>query len=89
MRSILLLICVLMFAPSHAKEIKIIKSNDYNNSLKAKAITPIDQSIKIKKRIRNIYPLPPYNKPTLNGNFSQQLAYKHGQKKIKLNSDGQ
>jgi len=78
---------VTLLIPSHAKDIKINKSNNYNKSLKATAITPNDQTIKIKKKIRNTHPLPPYIKPTLNGNFSQQLAYKNGQKKVKLNSD--
>jgi len=89
MRYILLIVFLMVFSSTHAKDIKIIKSDDYQKSLKAKAITPMDQSIKVKKKIRNLYPLPPYRKPTLNGNFSQQLAYKNGQKKVKLNSDDQ
>ena len=68
---------------SHAKEIKINKSNNYAQSMSKKAIKLNPKAAPIKKKIRNLSPILVPLKPTLNGKFSQQLAYKNSQKKIK------
>lgn len=67
----------------HAKEIKLNKSNSYAQSIFKKAIKLNPKAAPIKKKIRNLSPILVPPKPTLNGNFSQQLAYKNNQQKIK------
>ncbi len=66
-----------------AKEIKINKSISYVKSATKNAIVLNPKAAPIKKKIRNLTPILVPPKPTLNGNFSQQLAYKNSQKKIK------
>lgn len=70
-----------------AKEIKINKSNSYAQSTSKKAIKLNSKAAPIKKKIRNLSPILVPPKPTLNGNFSQQLAYKNSQKKIKTRTN--
>ena len=66
-----------------AKEFKVNKSISYIKSAKKNAIVLNPKPAPIKKKIRNLTPVLVPPKPTLNGNFSQQLAYKNSQKKIK------
>lgn len=73
----------------HAKDIKINKSNTYNKSLAMNSIKINVKPSLMKKKIRDTHPILVLKKPNLNGKFSQQLAYKNGQKTIKTRYDNQ
>lgn len=90
MRYFIMLLVLIIASPALlAEDIKIIKSDAYNKSLAANAITINPKPAPMKKKIRDLYPLLVPKKPNLNGKFSQQLAYKNGQRKIKTHSDDQ
>lgn len=89
MKYILLILLLMGTFHSQAKKIKLSKSDNYYKALQSQSIDITKRDLSIKKKVNNLYPLPPFNKPNLNGNFSQQLAYKNSKRSIKLTSDGQ
>ena len=82
MRIILILLITTVPFFSASRDIKTSRSNVYNKSLQASSIKLNPKPIPSPKKIRDINPIFVPKRPTLNGNFSQQLAYKNSQSKI-------
>jgi len=61
------------------------KTTPYQEALTKNTIKTHGDKYKPSKKINNLYPLPPYQKPSLNGNFDQQQRYQAANKTIKLN----
>lgn len=89
MKYILLTLLLIAALQVKAKEIKLSKSDDYYKALQAQTIDTNKKKTSVKHKINNLHPLPPFKKPNLNGNFSQQYTYKQSQKTIKLTADNQ
>ncbi|MCG7533078.1 hypothetical protein MHM98_17240 [Psychrobium sp. MM17-31] len=84
MRLAIAFIVTLLIGPLvQANTIKLNKSNSYQQAAAANAIKPQAKPKLVKKKVNNLNPIIVPKKPNLNGNYSQQLAYKSSQKEVK------
>lgn len=84
MRLIFITFIILSLTPLvQAKEIKLNKSNAYHKAAIKNAIISNPKPQLTKQKINNVHPIIIPKQPTLNGNFSQRLAYKNSQQTIK------